>query len=66
MTKQKKQTVKSAETDRFVVSEGFVKISLVEGIRLTDDMKKRAVDARRQGASPDEYRETIVRSHRKG
>lgn len=65
MAKQKKTTGKTARTGRFVIGESFLKISLVEGIRLTGDMKKRAVDARRQGVSPDEYRKTIVRSHRK-
>jgi hypothetical protein len=66
MAKSRKPTIKNAKTGRFVVGESFLKISLVEGIRLTDGMKKRAQDARRQGVSPDEYREAIVRSHRKG
>ena len=66
MGKQKKPAAKTAKTGRFVVGDSFLKISLVEGIHMTGDMKKRASDARRKGSSPDEYRQTIVRSHRKG
>jgi hypothetical protein len=36
------------------------------GIRLNDDMKKRAAEAIRKGMSSDEYRQSIMRSHRKG
>jgi hypothetical protein len=64
MAKQK-TTTKDAKTGRFVIGESFLKISLVEGIRITDDMKKRAADAQHKGSSPDEYRRTIVRSYRK-
>lgn len=66
MAKQKNPPSRNAKTGRFVIGESFLKISLVEGIRMTDDMKKRAVDARRKGSSADEYRRTIVRSHSKG
>jgi hypothetical protein len=42
-----------------------LKISAVEDIRLSPAMKKRAAEARSKGLSPDEYRRTIVRAHRK-
>lgn len=65
MAKQKKPTAKGAKTGRFVIGESFLQISLVEGIRMTGDMKKRAVDASQRGLSPEEYRQNIVRSYRK-
>jgi hypothetical protein len=65
MTK-KRPTGKRHKTGRFVIGEGFQKISLVEGIRMTSDMTKRAADARIKAMSPDEYRRAIVRSHQKG
>ena len=50
----------------FVLGQaGFAKISAVEGIRLKPAMKKRAADASSKGLSPDEYRQVIVRAHRK-
>jgi hypothetical protein len=65
MPKQKK--TKSAKTGRFVIgSAGFGKISAVEGIRMTAAMKKRAGDARAKGLTAEEYRSSIIRSHRKG
>ena len=66
MAKQKNVTG-SAKTGRFVLgSDRFAKISEVEGIRLTPAMKKRASDAQIKGLSAEEYRRTIIRSHRKG
>jgi hypothetical protein len=47
-------------------SDRFAKISEVEGIRLTTTMKKRASEARSKGLSAEEYRQSIIRSHRKG
>ena len=44
----------------------FAKISAVEGIELTDAMKKRADDKRAKGISAEEHRRTIISSHRKG
>jgi hypothetical protein len=67
MAKQKKPIVKNAKIDRFVVgSADFAKISAVEGIQMTTAMKKRAGDARAKGLTAEEYRHTIIRSHRKG
>ena len=67
MAKQKKNIAKGAKTGRFVIgSTGFGKISAVEGIRMTAEMKKRASDARAKGLTAEEYRRKIVRSYRKG
>ncbi len=65
MTKQKNPT-RDAKTGRFVLgSDRFAKISEVEGIRLTAAMKRRASEAESKGLTPQEYRRTIIRSHRK-
>ena len=65
MAKQKKPDAKGAKPTGFVVGRaGFSKISAVEGIHLTPVMKERA-DAGRKGLTAEEYRRTIVRSHRK-
>jgi hypothetical protein len=68
MAKRKTKTIaKGEKTDRFVLgSDRFAKISEVEGVRLTTAMKKRASEAQIKGLSADEYRRTIIRSHRKG
>jgi hypothetical protein len=67
MAKQKNPTAKTTKTGGFVIgSAGFGKISAVEGIRMTAAMKKRAGDARAKGLTAEEYRRTIIRSHRKG
>jgi hypothetical protein len=67
MTKRKGTAAKGAKAGAFVLGKGsFAKISAVEGIHLTDAMKKRGSVARAKKLSPDEYRETIIRSHRKG
>jgi hypothetical protein len=64
---KRKTIAKDAKTGRFVLgSDRFAKISGVEGIRLTTAMKKRAGEARTKGLSAEEYRHTIIRSHRKG
>jgi hypothetical protein len=63
MPKRKQPATKKAG---FVIGRaGFAKISAVDGIRLTSAMKKRAVEAERKGASAKEFRQAIVRSHRK-
>lgn len=46
--------------------ERFGKISAVEGIVLTRDMKQRAAEFDRQGLSAEERRRSIVSAHRKG
>jgi hypothetical protein len=67
MGKQSKSATKGARTGRFVVGKaGFAKISEVEGIRPTTAMKKRAEDAQAKELSAEEYRRTIISSHRKG
>jgi hypothetical protein len=67
MPKQKRTVTKGSKSGRFVLgSDSFAKISAVEGIRLTDAMKKRASDAQAKGLTAEEYRGAIIRSHRKG
>jgi hypothetical protein len=44
----------------------FAKISAVEGIELSPDMKRRAADFDRRGVSGAERRRAIVRAYRKG
>ena len=67
MTKNKKsRPPKGREGGPFAIGkDAFVKISAVEGIRMTSAMKKRASDARIKGLSAEEYRQTIIRSYRK-
>jgi hypothetical protein len=63
---KRKDIAKDAKTGRFVLgSDRFAKISEVEGIRLTPEMKKRANEAKSKGLTADEYRQTIIRSHQK-
>ena len=67
MTKQKRTVAKGPKGGRFAIgSDNFAKISAVEGIRLTDAMKKRASDAQAKGLTAEEYRRMIIRSYRKG
>jgi hypothetical protein len=66
MPKAKRSGSGAKKKGGFVIGrDNFSKISAVEGIRLTPAMKKRANDAERKGSSAEEYRQTIVRSHRK-
>jgi hypothetical protein len=65
-TPAKKAVKKSAIMGAFVIGRArFSKISAVDGITLTREAKKRAVDFDRRGASGDERRRTIVRVYRK-
>jgi hypothetical protein len=67
MAKQRKPTAQGTKVGGFVVGRAhFAKISAVEGIELTKVMEQRAAEAGRKGLTADEYRRTIVRSHRKG
>jgi hypothetical protein len=67
MEKQKKSVRQSTKTGRYVIGRaGFAKISAVEGIHLTDAMRKRADDKRAKGLSAEEHRRAIISSHRKG
>ena len=63
---RQKNTAKGTKADPFVLgSDRFAKISEVEGIRLTAAMKKRASEAQTKGLTAEEYRRSIIRSHRK-
>jgi hypothetical protein len=65
MPKQQRPTGKSSKA-RFIVSRaGFAKISAVEGIQLKPAIKGHAAEAISKGLSTEEYRKTIIRSHRK-
>jgi hypothetical protein len=66
MAKHEKSVGQRAKSDRFVIGRSaFAKISAVEGISLTDSMKKRADEGRSKGLTPEEHRRAIIRSHRK-
>jgi hypothetical protein len=57
---------RSGKTGKFVLgAERYEKISAVEGITLTPAMKKRGEDAKKNKASPAEYRKSIIGAHRK-
>jgi hypothetical protein len=64
---KRKNAARGTKSGQFVLgSDGFAKISEVEGIKLTPAMKKRASDARSKGLTAEEYRRSIIRSHSKG
>jgi DUF1009 family protein len=66
MANPEKPSAKPTKTGRYVIgSDGFGKISAVEGIEMTAAMKKRAGDARAKGLTVEEHRRTIIRSYRK-
>jgi hypothetical protein len=67
--KKRKPTPKvsrAAKAGMMLGRDRFTKISSVEGISLTHEMKKRSAEFDRKGLSPEERRATIVRAHRKG
>ena len=65
--RKQKRLIKKNTAPGFVLGEAsFAKLSAVEGIRLKPAMKQRAARAANKGLSPEEYREAIVRAHRKG
>jgi len=66
MRNQKRPTKKSTNLGFVLGEASFAKISAVEGIRVKPTMKQRAARAASKGLSPEEYREAIVRAHRKG
>jgi hypothetical protein len=67
MAKQMKSAQTHAKAGRYVIgSAGFAKISAVEGIHLTDAMKEHAAVKRAKRLTAEEYRWTIIASHRKG
>jgi hypothetical protein len=52
---------------KFVIGrERFAQISAVEGIKPTAAMKRRAAEFERQGLSPAERRQEIIKVYRKG
>ena len=55
-----------AKTGIVIGRERFAKISAVEGIELTHDMKKRAAEFDRRGLSGAERRRNIMKAYRKG
>jgi hypothetical protein len=52
-------------TTEWVIGRSFEKISAVEGIVLTGEMRARANKLARDGVPFDERRRTIIRSYRK-
>lgn len=65
MPKQKHSIGKSGKSGFVIGRASFTKISAVEGIRLKPAMEKRAAEAISKGLSAEEYRKTILRTHRK-
>jgi hypothetical protein len=66
MAKHGKSVGQRTKSGRFVIGRtAFAKISAVEGISLTDAMKKRADEKRSNGLTTEEHRRAIIRSHRK-
>jgi hypothetical protein len=53
-------SAKRNDANRTGAATPSARLSAVEGIRLTPAMKKRAADAKRNGLSAEEYRQTIV------
>lgn len=61
-----KHTPKTGKISGFVIGRArFEKISAVEGIKLSSDMKKRAQEFDRRGLSAEERRKAIISKHRK-
>ncbi len=65
MPKQKRSNGKAGKAGFVLGPAAFAKISAVEGVRLKPAMKARAAEAAGKGLSAEEYRELIVRAHRK-
>jgi hypothetical protein len=62
--RSKKAASKKARTE-WVIGRSFEKISAVEGIVLTGEMRTRANKFARDGVSFEERRRAIIRSYRK-
>jgi hypothetical protein len=61
-----KNTPKKGKASGFVVgSARFKKISAVEGIKFTPEMKGRAALSKRKDITAEERRKTIIRAYRK-
>jgi hypothetical protein len=66
MAKQTKPDAPAGKVGGLVIGRTrFAKINAVEGIRLTQAMEERALEAGRTGLTPEEYRRMIVRNYRK-
>jgi len=63
--KQKRPTGKSTKTGFSLGHASLARISAVKGIRLKPAMKRGAAEAASAGLSAEDYREAIVRAHRK-
>jgi hypothetical protein len=61
----RKKTGSKKPRTEWVIGRSFEKISAVEGIVLTGEMRARAHKLARDGASFEERRRTIIRSYRK-
>ncbi len=66
MKKQGSRTSRSRSSGIIIGRERFAKISEVEGLRLTPEMKRRAAEFDRKGLTPEERIRAIVAAHRKG
>ena len=61
-----KKIARSAKSGKFTIGhERFAKISAVEGIVLTKQMRSRLTEFDRKGLSAEERRSTIIRAYRK-
>lgn len=69
MTKKKNASTskvgRKQKTDVVIGARSFAKISAVEGIVLTREMRTRAAEFDRKGMSAEERRRSIVRAYRK-
>jgi len=62
----KKQSSKKAKVSGFVIgSARFKKLSAVEGIVYSPDMKGRSAISKRKDLSPEERRKVIIKAYRK-
>jgi hypothetical protein len=61
-----KPRAKGAAARPFVLgAEAFAKISAVEGIKLTQEMKKRSAEFDKQGLTPAQRRRAIIKAYSK-
>jgi len=61
------KVLRDAKSGRFTIGpDRFAKISAVEGIVLTRQMRTRIYEFDRKGMSAEERRSTIIRAYRKG
>jgi hypothetical protein len=62
---KKKSTAQSTKAGRYAIGRaGFAKISAVEGIYLTEAMRKRADDKKSKGLTAEEHRSIIISKYR--